>query len=155
MPSQPLRAFQRHPTPNEEHTYDAVNHLLTVTMPRTVNSTQVTQTKDIHLQRELTVDRRDAAENGTTAYAYNADGSLHSRTDAKNQVTTYTCDSYQRVTQITHGSDASQTVKFSYDGAGPNSSAELFLYVIVINSPSSALNPTGLRMEFFDASTFY
>ena len=58
--------------------------------------------------------------NGTTSYTYNADGTLAARTDPKPQVTKYTYDAYQRVTQVTHGAsatqtDPNQTYNYTYD----------------------------------------
>ena len=50
-------------------------------------------------------------ETGTVSYAYNADGSLATKTDARGQAVTYTYDALQRVTAISTG------LTFTYDTA--------------------------------------
>ena len=63
----------------------------------------------------------ETAGGKTTTYAYNADGTPASKTDAKNQKVEYVYDSYQRVTQIKRypvsggNEDACQRVDLSYD----------------------------------------
>jgi RHS repeat-associated protein len=52
-------------------------------------------------------------ENGTVTYTYNSDSTLHTKTDAKSQVFTYSYDSYKRLTQIMVGSTVLRT--FMYD----------------------------------------
>ena len=52
-------------------------------------------------------------ENGTVTYTYNSDHTLHTKTDAKSQVFTYSYDSYKRLTQIMVGSTVLRT--FMYD----------------------------------------
>ena len=52
-------------------------------------------------------------ENGTVTYTYNSDNTLHTKTDAKSQVFTYSYDSYKRLTQIMVGSTVLRT--FMYD----------------------------------------
>jgi len=52
-------------------------------------------------------------ENGTVTYTYNSDSTLHTKTDAKSQVFTYSYDSYKRLTQIQVGSTVLRT--FMYD----------------------------------------
>ena len=60
-------------------------------------------------------------ESGTMTYAYNADGRVQSKTDAKGQQTRYTYDPYQRVTKTeaypvgASLPDACQTVNYQYD----------------------------------------
>ena len=46
-------------------------------------------------------------------YTYNSDNTLHTKTDAKNQVFTYGYDSYKRLTQVQVGSTVLRT--FMYD----------------------------------------
>jgi RHS repeat-associated protein len=79
------------------YTYNLRNQLTGVSMPRG----GTTQTRTFNY--DLTTGRLSSAanpENGTVSYAYNTDGSLASKTDAKNQQVQYTYDSYRRVTQI-------------------------------------------------------
>ncbi len=59
----------------------------------------------------------------TTAYVYDENGNLAQKTDARNQLITYTYDAANRLTQINYYADASdadpaKTVKFTYDNAG-------------------------------------
>jgi len=49
-------------------------------------------------------------ETGTVSYTYNADGSLASKTDAKNQPTTYTYDNYGRLTQASTNNPYGQPI---------------------------------------------
>ena len=103
------------------YTYDVVNHLTGVSMPRTVNGATVTQTRSfvynasMQLTSTSNPETGPASVNGTTSYTYNADGTVATRTDPKGQITGYTSDTYQRVTTVTHGTDASQTVNYYYD----------------------------------------
>ena len=53
----------------------------------------------------------------TTAYVYDESGNLAQKTDAKNQLTTYTYDAANRLTQINYYADAAdpapaKTVEF-------------------------------------------
>jgi YD repeat-containing protein len=52
-------------------------------------------------------------ENGTVTYTYNSDHTLHTKTDAKSQVFTYSYDSYKRLTSISVGGVTLRT--FMYD----------------------------------------
>ena len=90
--------------------------------PRTFYFTYAAQQDDpipLHLSMQLTStsnpETGPASVNGTTSYTYNADGTVATRTDPKGQITGYTSDTYQRVTTVTHGTDASQTVNYYYD----------------------------------------
>ncbi len=77
------------------YTYNLLNKLTGVSMPRG----GVTQTRTFNYN--LTTGWLTSATNpetGTVSYTYNADGSLASKTDAKNQPTTYTYDNYGRLT---------------------------------------------------------
>ena len=107
------------------YTYDALNHLVNVSMPRAGVTQTRTFTYDPVTQRLTSMTSPETGTksplvNGTTSYTYNADGTLATRTDPKGQVTKYTYDSYQRVTQVTHGPsatqiDPNQTYNYTYD----------------------------------------
>ena len=112
------------------YTYDLLNHLIQVSMPRQVNGTLVTQTRtfsyDSATQRLLSATN---PENGTVSYTYSADGSMATRLDAKGQKTAYSYDTYGRLAQIRHypdgtNEDTAQQVNLYYDnnyaGSGPN-----------------------------------
>jgi YD repeat-containing protein len=85
------------PDPIPLYTYDLLNHLTQVSMTR--GSTIQTRTFVYDPTTQL-LTSETRPEKGTTSYTYNSDGTLASRTDARNQKTTYTYDSYQRLTQI-------------------------------------------------------
>jgi YD repeat-containing protein len=102
------------------YAYNARNQLTGVTMPRG----GVTQTRAFNF--DLATGRLMSAanpENGTVSYTYNADGTLATKVDARNQKVEYVYDSYQRVTQVKryiyrYGSqqeDACQRMTYSYD----------------------------------------
>ena len=100
-------------TVSTNYTYDVMNHLITVSMPRGSN----TQTRTFNYLTGTTVgiDLLSATnpENGTVTYTYNSDHTLHTKTDAKGQVFTYSYDSYKRLTQIMVGTTVLRT--FIYD----------------------------------------
>jgi YD repeat-containing protein len=85
------------------YTYDMLNHLIQVSMPRGSN----TQTRTFNYLTGTTVGinllSATNPENGTVTYTYNSDNTLHTKTDAKNQVFTYSYDSYKRLTKIQVG----------------------------------------------------
>jgi RHS repeat-associated protein len=100
------------------YTYDFVSHLTNVSMVRagtTQTRTWTYSPTTLLLSNTTSPETGTASANGTTSYTYNADGTLITRTDPLGQVTTYSYDSYQRVTQVTHGSDATQTYNYTYD----------------------------------------
>ena len=57
-------------------------------------------------------------ENGTVSYTYNSDHTLHTKTDAKSQVFTYSYDGYRRLTQIMVGSTVLRTFTYDTDSTG-------------------------------------
>jgi RHS repeat-associated protein len=106
------------------YTYDQVNHLTLVSMPRNTAGGPVTQTRSFvytpTTYSTLTLPAQwltsaTNPENGTVSYTYNADGTLASKTDAINNTETYTYDAYQRLTAIP---DRQQT--FTYDTCPTN-----------------------------------
>jgi len=93
------------------YTYDQVNHLTQVAMPRNTANGMKTQTRTFVY--DSTTQRLTSAtnpENGTVSYTYNADGTLATKTDASGFTESYTYDAYQRLTAIP---DRQQT--FTYD----------------------------------------
>jgi YD repeat-containing protein len=100
-------------TVSTNYTYDILNHLIQVSMPRGSN----TQTRTFNYNTGTTVGTNLLSatnpENGTVTYTYNSDSTLHTKTDAKSQVFTYSYDSYKRLTQIMVGSTVLRT--FMYD----------------------------------------
>jgi YD repeat-containing protein len=106
------------------YTYDAVNHLTEVAMPRNTANGMKTQTRTFVYSPTtystlplpaLWMTSATNPENGTVSYTYNGDGTLASKTDAKNNIETYTYDAYQRLTSIP---DRQQT--FTYDTCPAN-----------------------------------
>ena len=97
------------------YTYDMLNHLITVSMPRGSN----TQTRTFNYIPSGTAAvggyllSATNPENGTVSYTYNGNGMLATKTDAKGQVFTYQYDNYNRLTQISVGSSVLRT--FMYD----------------------------------------
>ena len=98
--------------------YDALNHLTQVTMQRAEGTQVRSFNYDAGTQRLASV---QMPESGLTTYAYNADGTMQSKTDAKGQRTQYSYDAYQRVTKTeaypagASQPDACQTVTYLYD----------------------------------------
>jgi RHS repeat-associated protein len=101
-------------TVSTNYTYDILNHLIQVSMPRGPNNTQ-TRTFNYPTGTTVGINLLSATnpENGTVTYTYNSDSTLHTKTDAKSQVFTYSYDSYKRLTQVMVGSTVLRT--FMYD----------------------------------------
>jgi len=100
------------------HTYNLRNQLTGVSMPRSAN----TQARSFNY--DLATGRLNSSiqpESGTVSFTYNADGTVATKTDAKNQQVQYSYDNFQRVSQIRHypvaggAEDACQQVNLSYD----------------------------------------
>jgi len=101
------------------YTYDQLNHLTQVAMPRNTINGMKTQTRTFAYNSTsystvnlpaLWLTSATNPENGTVSYTYNADGTLATKTDANGNPETYTYDAYQRLTAIP---DRQQT--FTYD----------------------------------------
>lgn len=102
------------------YTYDVMNQLIGVNMPRPTG----TQTRTFNYGNPPGPYLLSATnpESGTVSYTY-SNGLLQSKTDAKNQQTQYSYDSYGRVTQVRHYvwnfatlvEDVCQQVNLSYD----------------------------------------
>lgn len=100
------------------YAYDILNHLISVSMPRGAN----TQTRTFNYLVGTTVGidllSTTNPENGTVTYTYNTDHTMHTKTDAKGQVFTYSYDTYKRVSQISVGASTLRT--FLYDSNSPD-----------------------------------
>jgi RHS repeat-associated protein len=93
------------------YTYDQLNHLTQVAMPRSTANGMKTQTRSFVY--DSTTQRLTSAtnpENGAVSYTYNADGTLATKTDANGNAESYTYDTYGRLIAIP---DRAQT--FTYD----------------------------------------
>jgi len=91
------------------YTYDALNHLTQVSMTRTLpgpGNQPVTQTRTFNYTDPNTnapgayLRSANNPENGAITYTYNSDGTVASKTDAKNQKVMYTYDWAGRPIQI-------------------------------------------------------
>jgi RHS repeat-associated protein len=84
------------------YTYDVLNHLAVVSMPR--GTTTQTRTFNYNSGTTVTGFLQSATnpENGTVIYTYTpGTNTLFTKTDAKNQKLTYMYDSYNRLTSVT------------------------------------------------------
>src|SRR5712692_9842871 len=91
-------------TVSTNYTYDILNHLIQVSMPRGAN----TQTRTFNYNPSTTtvgIDLLSATnpENGTITYTYNSDHTLATKVDANNHHFAYQYDSYKRLTKISVG----------------------------------------------------
>jgi YD repeat-containing protein len=103
------------------YTYDQLNHLTQVSMPRSTGTqtrtfayTSTSYPNKLNLPA-LWLTSATNPENGTVSYTYNADGTLATKTDANNNIETYSYDTYQRLIAIP---DRGQT--FTYDTCPAN-----------------------------------
>src|ERR1700741_1007827 len=85
-------------TVTTNYTFDILNHLIQVSMPRGSN----TQTRTFNYVSGSTVTRVlfrvTTPESGTTAYTFRTNHTVATATDAKGQQFSYTYDSLNRVT---------------------------------------------------------
>ncbi len=86
------------------YTYDALNHLIGVSMPRQMpGGNTVTQTRTFTYSGAYLMSANNP-ESGTVNYGYNADGTLATKQDMKGQAAAYflqyVYDSYGRVTTV-------------------------------------------------------
>jgi RHS repeat-associated protein len=135
------------------YTYDQLNHLTQVAMPRNTAYGMKTQTRTFVF--DPTTQRLTSAtnpENGTVSYTYNADGTLASKKDANGNTETYTYDAYQRLTGIP---DRGQT--FTYDTCPANAvgcaSASGQLVQATFGNATDSVGPNDLGFEYNYAYT--
>ncbi len=127
------------------YTYDMLNHLTQVSMPR--GST--TQTRSFNYTSGTVVGAHLLSatnpENGTVTYTYNSDHTLATKTDANGQQFTYTYDSYKRLLTVSVGGTLLRT--YSYDTNPYDSSYSQYSAgrLTAIQYPSISYNeaPTG------------
>jgi RHS repeat-associated protein len=90
------------------YTYDALGNLRTVTQA----TTQVTQTRTFIYDSLSRLTSAANPESGTVSYTYDDDSNIHTKTDARGVVTTYSYDHLNRqiiATYATTGTGAAQT----------------------------------------------
>ena len=132
------------------YTYDMLNHLIRVNMPRGTTPPQPDRTFNYIPSGTSTVGAyllsATNPENGTVSYTYNSNGLLASKTDAKGQAFTYQYDSYNRLHQIFVGGVLLRTFIYdtnTLDGSfsGPYTSGRLVAVQNAQFTPGSS-NPT-------------
>ena len=115
-------------TVTTSYTYDILNHLTNVSMPRGSN----TQTRTFNYASGNTVGAyllsATNPENGTVTCAYNSDRTLHTKTDAKGQVLTYLFDQYGRILQVSSGNPGTGIRTYTYDSNSVDSTYSLTLW---------------------------
>ena len=116
--AEPDPANQPGGTLTTSYTYDWMNHLSGVTMPRS----SATQTRTFIYDDAGRLTSAMNPENGTVSYYYNSNNTLQYKHDAKGQDTVYTYDTQNRVTEIqryangkNNAEDMCQRVIYSYD----------------------------------------
>jgi YD repeat-containing protein len=81
--------------------YDQLNHLTQVTMPRTIGTSTVTQTRTfLYNATTQLLTSATNPENGTISYAYKPDSTLLTKTYNNGNCEKYTYDTYQRLIEI-------------------------------------------------------
>jgi YD repeat-containing protein len=84
------------PDLNTYYTYDLLNNVTQVTMPRATG----TQTRTFNYNNTAYLQSATNPENGTVTYTYTTAGNLAGKTDAKGQKVVYTYDGYNRLWQV-------------------------------------------------------
>jgi len=128
------------------YTYNGANQLVGVSMPRSTG----TQTRTFQWSG-MDLASATNPENGATTYTYDGTHRVLTRTDAKQQQTKYSYDTYGRLTQVNHGTlvngtftaDPYQWVSYYYDscqqvpaycGSGQNLAGRLALALFGVNT---------------------
>jgi RHS repeat-associated protein len=102
------------------YTYDMLNHLTQVSMPRKVSGTLQTQTRTfVYNPTTQFLTSATNPESGTVQYTYNSDGTMASKAFNNGNKETYAYDSYQRLQYIHRfpgvNEDTAQFQTFVYD----------------------------------------
>jgi RHS repeat-associated protein len=131
------------------YTYDTVGRLTDVWMNGTAQHRQFTY-NDLGQ-----VTAASNPENGTVTYAYNSDGTLASKTDAKNQVTLFQYDTYRRLTRIYPGGSYGYEKRFYYDSYAADPGDNRYGRLAAIEwEPPSIDNYTHYFRHVFSYSTY-
>jgi YD repeat-containing protein len=114
-----INVFEQNPAGGADwvttYTYDALGHVISVSMPRSNG----TQTRTFVYSGADLIPATNP-ENGTVTYQYDAAHHVTTRTDALGQQTTYTYDSYGRLTEVQHWA----WVQHNVYGQGPYNSLD-------------------------------
>jgi YD repeat-containing protein len=97
---EPDPANQPSGTLTTSYTYDWMNHVTQVSMPRGASPNATTQTRTFVYNALGLLTSATNPENGTVTYTYNGDNTLQKKHDAKGQDTVYTYDSLKRAIEI-------------------------------------------------------
>ncbi|HEX4230477.1 MAG TPA: hypothetical protein VHZ07_17510 [Bryobacteraceae bacterium] len=125
------------------YTYDVLGHLIQAQMPRTINGTVVTQTRTwTYSPTTQRLSSITQPETGTTSFRYNTDGTMATKTDAKNQQTQYTYDSYGDLIQVSRGTlsgstfteDFLQRVTYTYGAQGAQNNSAGRVQTVTYNN---------------------
>jgi RHS repeat-associated protein len=101
------------------YSYDTLDNLSGVTQSdSTTYSSTVTQTRTFGYSSLSRLVSATNPESGTTTYTYWPDGALHTKTDGRNLITTYTVDGLDRVLKKDYSTTTPVTpaARFCYDG---------------------------------------
>jgi YD repeat-containing protein len=139
---------EQSPNPSTEpnhvttYTYDLLGHLIQAQMPRTINGQVITQTRTwTYNTTTQLLSSTTTPEAGTAHFTYNSDGTLATKTDAKNQQIQYTYDAYGRIIQISRGTvsngqfteNVAQRTTLAYDGTNGGFSSNTLGRVSQVN----------------------
>jgi RHS repeat-associated protein len=141
------------------YTYDVLNHLIGVSMPR--GTTTQTRTFNYNNGRTVTAFLQSATnpENGTVSYTYDSLNRLASKTDAKNQQLTYQYDSYNRLTSVTwaNSPNGAQVLRTYYYDTNPLDSSGFsqntlgrlaaVKYPNIAQNPDAGSTPLAIQMN--------
>jgi RHS repeat-associated protein len=144
-------------TVSTNYTYDILNHLTQVSMPRG----GVTQTRAFNYIDPATnapgalLRGTTNPENGTVNYTYNADRTLATKTDAKGQQFTYAYDSYKRLTTISVGGNVIRT--YIYDSNTLDSTGQFSQYGqgrLVAIQHAGSVSGNGVPTSFIEMFSY-
>ena len=128
---------------NTQYTYDMLNHLTQVLMPRGTT----TQTRTFNYANGNTIGTlllsATNPENGTVTYTYDSYKRLATKTDAKGQVFTYSYDGFNRLTQISVGSTVLRTYIYDSNIDNPSYSQYTAGRLAEIRYPTIAFTDSG------------
>ncbi|MBK7706117.1 MAG: RHS repeat protein [Acidobacteria bacterium] len=94
------------------YNYDPLNNLTQVDQPLGATTNQIRSFTYSSLSRLLTAQN---PESGTISYAYDPNGNLTSKKDARNITTAYAYDALNRVTERSYDDNATLPVYYTYD----------------------------------------